>query len=417
MRRDFNPPADEWVLLEEQISAHQLYWRNGSLHAVRDLRSRSMRAELYRDQDGKRGAATAHLAGDDGDAQRLADARLAAGLALNPSYRLPQGAAIYPQVALGDAALPAPEDLEAWGAVLHRAAAESGVRLSTLEVFAELQRHGLEASNGRSHAWEAAHYAADVIVASGEGDDAVELRLSPVSRRLEDLMPEDHLTRAARAVRDRTGAMLPPTGAMPVILPAAELQYLIMVLRAHTNAELRYTGALQKQIGDALVACEGDPLTVRMNPLVPHAVGSRPTDGSTIPAEGRTLLDAGILRSYHATPQFAAYLDLPPTGPIGTLEVLAGQSSYVDLTTDGPVLEVVSFSSNMPDPLSGDFAAEIKMGYLHKGGRKIPIAQGSVSGNVFAAFSRCTMSRETELVDGYFGPRWIRFHGLQVAGN
>ncbi len=153
-----------------------------------------------------------------------------------------------------------------------------------------------------------------------------------------------------------------------------------------------------------------------MNPLLPDAVRSAPTDASTVPAEVRTLIEGRTLRAFHAQPQFASYLDIPATGPVGTLDLAPGTHGYEELVADGPVLEIVSFSSNMPDSVSGDFAAEIKVGYLHTAGRKVPVAQGRVFGYLFAALGQCRMSQEVESLDGYRGPRFIRCEGLQVAG-
>ena len=95
---------------------------------------------------------------------------------------------------------------------------------------------------------------------------------------------------------------------------------------------------------------------------------------------------------------------------------LPGATLAREFYTGGPVLEVLAFSANMPDPMTGSFAAEIKMGYLHKDGQRIPVAQGSVTGNVFEALANCRLSRETEEDKGYFGPAQVRFEDMQVAG-
>ena len=409
--------ASEWVLTSRETEETQLYWRLGSLHAEREARTVSHELLLYRDLDGQRGSATAYLAGDAGDPARVRTALTAAGLALNPPYRLPAGPATFPAIPLGSASAPSRDALLAWQAEVAAEIARSGAKASHLELFAGRQAMGIQASSGRSHAWQGDHFLLDLVVATGEGDASTEFRLMREGRTLEALLPHAVLERALKAVRDRARAVLPPTGRMPVVLPASELETLLAAVDVHTNGQFLVTGMLQKKVGDALIEARGDAITIAADPLRPFAVASAPTDASTVPAHRLQLLEGGVIRHMHVDAQFGAYLETEPTGPVGTLVWEGGTTAAADLAMDGPVLEVLAFSALMPDPMTGSFAAEIKMGYLHRGGERIPVAQGSVTGNVFEALARCRLSRETEEGKGYFGPAQVRFEQLQVAGE
>ncbi|MDA8346402.1 MAG: metallopeptidase TldD-related protein [Thermaerobacter sp.] len=406
----------EWVLAGSEAEERQFYWRLGTLHAERVAVTETNELTVYRNVDGQRGAASAFLAGDAIDQERVRTALTAAGLAPNPPYRLPEGAATYPSIALGDPVLPGSEELKAWGTEVQGQVAKAGCLTSHLEIFAGRHRQRIAASTGRQHAWQGDHLLLDLVVATGEGDDSTEFRVLRRHRRLGDLLPARVLEDAVRAVNDRRDAQLPPTGRMPVVMPASEIATLLTAIRVHTDGKYLFTGMLQKKVGDALVSCRGDAVTIAANPLRDHAEDSAPTDASTVPAARLLLLEAGVIRGMHVDPQYAEYLGAAPTGPVGTLEWMPGTTPAADLCADGPVLEVLAFSANMPDPMSGDFAAEIKMGYLHRGGRRIPVAQGSVTGNIFEALADCRLSRETEEDAGYFGPRQVRFASLQVAG-
>lgn len=409
--------AAEWTLESGEEEERQLYWRLGTLHANRRVATSTHQLTVYRDVDKRRGAAVAFLNGDKEDRVRVADALTAADLALNPPYRLPEGLADYADVPLGERMLPEDEALRAWGERVHVQVSRANAAASHLEVFAGRSQTQLAASNGRRHAWDGAHLEIDLVLSAGEGDDAVELRLLRKARRLEDLLPDMVLDASLQAVRDRGRAKLPPTGRMPVILPSRELATMLRVIHMHTDGEYLVMGMLQKKVGDALIACAGDPVTIWTNPLRPHAEASAPTDASTVPARRISLLEGGVIQSFHSTPQYAAYMETEPTGPVGTLEWQPGTIAAADLAGGGAVLEVIAFSANMPDPVSGDFAAEIRMGYLHKDGERIPVAQGSVTGNIFEALGNCRISRETEEQSGYFGPRKVRFETLQVSGG
>ncbi len=409
--------ASEWVLTSTEAEETQLYWRLGALHAERTAETVNRELLLYRDIDGQRGSASAYLAGDASDGERVKTALTAASLALNPPYRLPQGPASYSALELGAAHMPDREQLVAWQAAVREEIERSGAKASHLELFAGRHTTRVEASNERRHAWQSDHFLLDLVVSAGEGDESTEFRLMRASRLLDGLLPAAVLERALQAVRDRKGAKLPPTGRMPVVLPASELATLLRAVDVHTNGQFVVTGMLQKKVGDALIESEGDPITIAGDATLPYAVASAPTDSSTVPARRLELLDRGVIRNMHSDAQFAAYLGVEPTGPLGSLVWTPGSTSAADLFGDGPVLEVLAFSANMPDPMTGAFAAEIKMGYLHQGGARIPVAQGSVTGNVFEALRNCRLSRETEEHEGYFGPSQVRFEQLQVAGE
>lgn len=409
--------ADEWVTLSDEAVESQLYWRLGNLHADRHVATKSADLTVYRDIEGRRGKASFTLSGEGTDRETVQAALTAAGLALNPPYRLPAGPAAFPSVILGDRELPERDALVEWGSRIQASLKRAGTTPSHLELFASRHEWSLLASNGRRHDWLADEVVTDLVVAAGTGEEATEFRVMRRGRSLADLLPETVLEDAVRTVRDRQGAKIPPTGRMAVVLPSSELAVLLEALLLHTEGRAVYTKMVQRTIGDNLIPAAGDPVSVTLNPLRPKAARSAPTDASTVPSAPLQVLEAGVIRHLHADPQYAAYLGVEPTGPAGTLELMPGDRSGADFFSDGPVLEVVAFSANMPDPLSGNFACEIKMGYLHQNGTRTPVAQGSVTGNIFEALANCRLSKETAEDAGYFGPARIRFATLQVAGG
>jgi PmbA protein len=415
MMADLHKPLEavsDWVLLSTSSLEHQLYWRAGQLHADRVVGLDTHQLTVYRDEDGQRGSAVTYVGRD---AAEVEGAVLAAGLALNPAYRLPAGPVQYPEVELGDEA-PDRERLRAYGEALQVELAARGVQVSHLELFWAAEDQALLASNDRTHAWQGTRVLMDLVVAHGEGERASEFRVLRRARRVSDLLPERVLEAACAAVVDRERAQLPPTGRMAVVLPGAELAGLLNAVRVRTSARNLYTGLLQQRVGDRLLDTRGDTITLRANPVRAYAEASTPTDASTVPAAPFALITDGMIAGMSADPQYATYVGLPPTGPVGTLEWEPGRWAIQDLVADGPVLEVLAFSASLPNPLTGDFAGEIKMGYLHEGGRRIPVAQGSVSGNILEALRQCRLSRNAEDHPGYWGPEAVRFETLQVSG-
>jgi predicted Zn-dependent protease len=72
--------------------------------------------------------------------------------------------------------------------------------------------------------------------------------------------------------------------------------------------------------------------------------------------------------------------------------------------------------SFVPNALSGDFSAEIRLGYLYKNGKRIPIRGAMFTGNLFAMLDTMRMDGELHLAR-YKGPAVVRFDaGCHVAG-
>ncbi|HOU23390.1 MAG TPA: metallopeptidase TldD-related protein, partial [Anaerolineae bacterium] len=115
--------------------------------------------------------------------------------------------------------------------------------------------------------------------------------------------------------------------------------------------------------------------------------------------------------------RYAQYLSIPSTGEFGNLELAPGSQPLSSLLSDtGTFYHVVSFSAMSPDPITADFVGEIRLGYEVNNGVATPIRGGSIGGNLLAALATATLSSETALLAGYYGPLAARFESITVAG-
>jgi len=161
----------------------------------------------------------------------------------------------------------------------------------------------------------------------------------------------------------------------------------------------------------------GDKITITSNPLVPFNIESHPFDVDGIPGKQITLIKDGMFHSYLASKQYADYLKIEPTGPLGVIQIKLGSKSLSQLySSKKTIYEIVSFSSFVPNDVSGDFAAEIRLGYMIEGGRKTPFKGGMLTGNIFDLMSNAYLSKETEKMPGYIGPKALRFGNAVVSG-
>jgi PmbA protein len=79
-------------------------------------------------------------------------------------------------------------------------------------------------------------------------------------------------------------------------------------------------------------------------------------------------------------------------------------------------VEIIQFSWFDPDPITGDFATEIRFGYLVENGLRKPIKGGQLIGNFMDALADVQWSAETGCFGNYLGPHTARFNNLKIAG-
>jgi PmbA protein len=118
--------------------------------------------------------------------------------------------------------------------------------------------------------------------------------------------------------------------------------------------------------------------------------------------------------TFVASQRYADYLNLPATGAFGGVELPAGRVDASTLLAE-PHVEIIQFSWFNPDPITGDFATEIRFGYLVENGVRKPIKGGQLIGNFMDALADVQWSTETGCFGNYLGPHTARFNNLKIA--
>jgi predicted Zn-dependent protease len=358
--------------------------------------------------------------------EKLAQAVFMASLTDNPFYDLP-GPAELPAVDVAD-----PEMHQGARQVAERTVQqllealrqEADVRLSSAEVFVEERRMTLQNSRGLSAEQTETNMLLDyVLLASGRGDE-MESHIAVERRRATDLDVVALTQRQAKYARDALIAAPPKTGTFPVVVSDDALAELVMsggdspfVFRS--SAQVKYQQMTPWEIGKSIFPQppSGDPFTLYSNAVLPFGTHSSCFDSDGLPGQRCSIVDHGVLERFWARHRYAQYLQVPATGNFANMEIAAGSHPFVSLLQgDGPLYHIVAFSAMSPDPITGDFVGEIRLGYELQGGQARPIKGGSISGNLFTALSTAQLSQETVFLGDYLGPRSMRFPNITVAG-
>ena len=438
-----HPGIDDWTLRLERSRGVQIYLVGGDVESIREDQREGYEVELFNDHpapgDGSemaRGSATIPLARVDmGRLPAILDDGVTmARLINNPPWSL-AGPAEMPDVELADPALVDGASAMATGL---RAADEirglvegeraSGVRLSGAELFLTYYEAELLNSRGASASSTSTRVLMELTLLARGSQDETEYFRQAEARRVADLGIGETVRSGAQLARDKLGAVAPRTRQGPVIIAGDALNSMFCgpVTGApgayifQTAARAAYEHLSRFEIGKSIygeLEPTGDRMTMRANARRPFSVSSYRWDSDGLPAQDLLVIEDGVLRARPATLRYAQYLGVAATGRPGVMQISPGAASRASLLDgDGPLLEVLDFSSPNVEGLSGDFGMEVRIGYEHGPDGPRPVAGGSITGNLFEAMGNARFSSETMEFAEVVGPAAIRFESLQVAG-
>ena len=438
------PGIDGWQLEVVGEEEAQLYLLGEREEARRTVTNERARLVLHNDHTPHaasagsrrtRGTTGLTLLGDDLAsperlATRLNDAVAMASLTDSPPYPLPGApAGGFPQTEISDPALAGAGRSDLVGVLADlrermdaALADQPGVRLSSAELYATRSHRELRNSRGLVGVSAGTRLSVDFVVIARDGSREAEIHAELRRRRLADLRLEETLAAYATFARDSLGAVMPATHAGPVVLSGEALPSLFAPLIFHTSAQAAYQRLSRYTLGEPITTEEprGDRLTFASDALRPYGTRTAPFDDDGLPGLRVPIVEAGILRNRWADARYGAYLGVPRTGAFANVTLERGSWSLDALRSPeggGTVYEIVAFSWLNPDPISGDFVAEIKLGYRHDARGTAPIKGGSLSGNLFTALADMRLAAESYSDGAYLGPAAIRFGALTLAGS
>ncbi|MEM3126787.1 MAG: metallopeptidase TldD-related protein [Candidatus Woesearchaeota archaeon] len=184
----------------------------------------------------------------------------------------------------------------------------------------------------------------------------------------------------------------------------------------HASARLKHMGISRFNKGDFITINppQGETITLISNPHINFNPASSQYDEDCVASKKIKIIENSRVKNFFGDLRHSQYIGIKPTGLLGVLEVSPGKKPESALLKEDHY-EIVAFSWFNPNTLSGDFSAEIRLGYIVRNGKKIPFKGGTFTGNVFHLFRNVYLSKETELVYGYKGPKAILFKDAQCC--
>lgn len=201
------------------------------------------------------------------------------------------------------------------------------------------------------------------------------------------------------------------TGKYGVILSHDAVKEIFNYYNEMTDAQTIYDEISSFKVGDEIQGKEvkGDKITITLNPKAPY-------DRDGIKTRNITIIEDGIVKAIGGTQRFSSYIGVEPIGSVMDIKVSLGNKSLEEMK-QGDYLHLTTFSGFEVSMVTGDFAGEIRLGFLCKDGVVTPITGGSISGNLKDIQGNMILSKD-ELKDGWYeGPLAIEIKDVNIAGK
>ena len=407
-----------WELREETTKVWEFYFIRHKLDQNRITEVRTFPVTLYRPLEGELlGAASGEIAPTDSDSaiqKKLADIYYQASLVKNPAYRLNDKQAAAPALKDVDVAAIAKDFITAMAKV-HETETEF---VNSYEIFVrEITRH-YRNSNGVEYTVRYPSSMIEVVVNARNGEHEIELyRMLESGTCDADKLCRD-VEKALRYGKDRL--VTEPTPALNRFNVLFSTDDALQVYRWYfafkTNTEAIHCKMSDWKPGKAVAdKMSGDRITLKVVSTLQNSSKDYPIDKEGAEIRDRTLIRDGMVESLWGPRQFSQYLGVEDSANAENFVVEGGARAEAELRK-GDYLEVVEFSDFEVDPVGGDIAGEIRLGYLHQNGTVRIVTGGSVSGKMGDVIPTMQFSKETEQYDTFVIPRVTLLKDLKITG-
>ena len=406
--------AEAWEVTDEKEKGWEFYLIRHTLDQNRVKELESFRVKVYKQTDEFLGSASAPIPADAGEAEmkRMVDDLCQdARYIRNPPYTLNK-----PDPAAGKAE-ESPVDLKAIsGDFLQTVTAlpeTESEDLNSVEIFVSEKRRRFLNSEGIDVTAVFPSSMVEAVVNARKDGQEIELyRLYKCGTCDREQLTRD-MTETMRYGRDKlTAEATPALGKADVILSTDAAREVYWYFIDRMSAGWIYNGLSDWKIGD-IVAPEN--MTVEAAAFLPNSSGNGAYDEEGARIRDLTLIDRGRAVHNWGSRQFSQYLGLEDSFLASNFIVSGGKESGEEIRKDD-WLEVVEFSDFQVDGMTGDIAGEIRLAYLHRGGRTISVSGGSVSGNMNELVKKMQFTAESRQYNNMLIPAATRLNGATVTG-
>jgi len=292
----------------------------------------------------------------------------------------------------------------------------NNAKLSTTELFtSRISEHYSNSSSNR-YSFDKTKIMLEGVFLAGP-DDSSESYFLDQATFLDELDLEQTLKKHAKYANDSINAATLPTGKYKVIFSEEALEEFFNFYLTHASALAVYNKFSLLKLGEPIILKNPKtPLTIKSDPFIPGGASSRVADDYGIPLKPFSIIENNKMVQYISDLQYSQYLNLPYTGPLTNYVINPGTRSIEEIVKEENIVLLLRFSAFSPKEITGDFSSEIRLGYITKNGKQIPIKGGSVSGNIRNLIDTLELSSNIVKKGSYIGPDAIVLDNVDISG-
>ena len=202
----------------------------------------------------------------------------------------------------------------------------------------------------------------------------------------------------------------------PLILSTQDAVWMFDYFLLRMNAAYKYREFSDWEIGKPIADnVVGDKVTLTALPILPNSSRNFIYDEEGAAVKERVLIRDNVPENFYGSRQFSQYLGLEDSSNVYNYRIEGGEKSAAELRS-GQYIEVVEFSGFDCDPITGDIAGEIRLGYYHDGEKTTKITGGSVSGSMRELAKEMYLSKELRQYNDSLVPSVVRLEHATIAG-
>ncbi len=407
-----------WELCEETTRSWEFYFIRHALDQNRVVEVQTYPVTLYRPlEGGMLGSASGEIAPTASEAEmekNLSDIYFQASLVKNPAYKLNDKPVTAPEPRKLDVAAIAQDFITAMAKVRET----ETEYVNSYEIFVREITRNFRNSNGVAYTVVYPSSEIEVVVNARKGDHEIELYRDFTSGTCDGEKLCRDVEKALRYGKDRlTTEPTPMLGKFDVLLSTDDALQVWRYFATKTMTAMIHRKLSDWMPGKAVAEnVTGDPITLKAVSSLQNSSKDFPIDGEGAEIHDRTLIRAGMVENLWGPRRFSQYLGIEDSALAANFVAEGGSRSEEEIR-QGDYLEVVEFSDFQVDPVGGDIAGEIRLGYLHQNGTVRVVSGGSVSGKMGEAIPALVFSRETEQYDTCVIPRVTLLKNLKITGS
>ncbi len=411
--------VSRWIINEKTEESAELFFVKHMLDTRRIKDTHKYSVTVFRSEvrDGKAlaGSTDTELISSMSDSELLEavkSAYYAAQFALNPDYEPASPVRSDTVRKTGELAeAPLQESAGKMAAAAFGAERHERAFINSLEVFCHRTFNRVLTSEGTDVSYTDAVCKGEYVVQCKEPEDVEKFSQFEYDR-VDTAALAERIAEDLKFVSDRADAQkILKSGKYDVILSGANLAEVLNYYAEKSSSNMIYPKYSQWKVGDGIQGdVRGEAVNVSLEPTVPFS-----SDG--IPMKGIDVVKDGVLNAIHGSTRFCRYLGIEPTGIYSKAVCGNAGSVTFEQMKQTPCLWPVVFSDFQMDSFSGHFGGEIRLAYLIKDGKAVPVSGGSINGNLIEAQQDVCFSKERYSSAPYEGPYAAKFRGIAVAGT